>query len=254
MQVVPMMTDPGSDSQTSSSHRTCARGRSRTEPPRWAAGTCFRPWGLAAAPKAASGSTGNMGGLGSHQLPWVSGLKMTAVQRLTQVPRSEACVPRLVTSPTASPHQAHLQVAAVGLPELLEPEVPLAGVEGGGRSDAGAPAGRAGGDGLHGVEVLLPGGPGVDPLAGVVAHGSHHAFALAVGALGHSLDLVIVAQQLDRQREDGRACGHRPPSQTPDRPRQSQGRCLEGTAAASSCPRKRRVSGPRPSIILREDQ
>lgn len=77
----------------------------------------------------------------------------------------------------------HLQVPAIGLPKLLEPEVPLTGVEGGWRSDAGAFAGRPGRDCLHRVEILPPGSPLVDPPAGVSAQGPHHTLALAVGAL-----------------------------------------------------------------------
>lgn len=111
----------------------------------------------------------------------------------------------------ASTHtRSYLQVPAVCLPKLLEPEVSLTGIEGGWRCNTGTLAGWAWGDGFHSVEVFLPGGPLVDPLAGVSAQGSHYTLALTVRALRHGLNFVIVSEQLDKERENRlRVCKHR---------------------------------------------
>ena len=123
---------------------------------------------------------------------------------------SDSWVPLTQASPSA---RSYLQVPAVCLPKLLEPEVSLAGIEGGRRCHAGTLAGGPRGDGLHRVEVFLPGGPRVDPLAGVSAQGSHYTLTLAVRALRHGLDFVIVSQQLDKDRETGLGlCKHQHPS------------------------------------------
>lgn len=137
--------------------------------------------------------------------------------------------------PPASPCGPHLQIPAVGLAELLEPEVALAGVECRGRSHAGALAGGARGDGFHGVDVLLPRGALGGPLAGVPAQGPHHTPAPAVRALGHGLHLVVVAQQLGRQTSGAvGACGRGPeggaPSALPELPTAPTGG--RGTVAA----------------------
>lgn len=120
------------------------------------------------------------------------------------MPSYESVVSKVskVPSPKQLPlASSYLQIPAVSLPQLLEPEVSLAGIDGGWRSDTGTFAGRAGGDSFHGVEVFIPGSPLVDPLAGISAQWPHHTLAPAVGALGYSLDLVVVSQQLDTHRE-----------------------------------------------------
>lgn len=101
----------------------------------------------------------------------------------------------------------HLDIFFIGFPKLFQPELPVAGVDGWRRSDAGALARRPWADSFHRVEVLRRGAALLYPPAGAPAQGSDNTFTPTVRAFRDGFHFVIITQQLQRE-EDGWILDH----------------------------------------------
>lgn len=95
----------------------------------------------------------------------------------------------------------HLNILIFSLPELLEPEVALTGVDSGWWSDTCTLAVRSRGDGFHRVEVLLRGAAFFYPPTGAPAQGSDNTFTPTVRAFRQGFHFVIITKQLQRKKD-----------------------------------------------------